>query len=623
MEEQQHQPPEAEPANQSRPTSASAPAPRRPLPPRPRPRSRKRPGLLLPLLLVGLVIMGFVGLFIVVMVAALMSGPSPVKVSGKSVLHLRISGSITAYTPPTPFDGFFEDPPLDLADVRDMIQEAGGDDRIEGIFLEVGPSTLSFSQLEDLRQLLTGFRENEKWIVSFGELWQEREYFLASVADEIYMPPEAIFNLDGFMSRTTYYNRLMAEYGVGIHVEAHGEFKSMADTYRYEGMTEPVREATRALLDTFERVFVREVAASRKLEEAVVGNHMDEFIFQVSEGVERGFLDEVLYRDEVETRISELLSIEDRPRLIKASQYWRGRQGTGFSPGGDGVAVIYATGAIRSGVGGRGLFGDEVIGDITLIEQLKAARRNPRVKAIVIRIDSPGGSQLASDVIWREVRLAAEDKPVYASMGGMAASGGYYIAMACDQIVAQPTTITGSIGVVSMRFDFEGLYEKFLLNVDVVKTGPSADFFDPARSLTPAEIEGWQRRTLDAYRAFVTKAAESRDLEYNVLEQVARGRVWSGEDAMNSGLVDHLGSLEHTIALAAEKAGLQDYQVLRFPIEDDYLGFFKNGPMGAGMSSDAKIKQLIPEPLRILADTVGSSRNTQLMAIAPYHYRID
>ncbi len=590
---------------------------RPPLPPRPR--SRKRNGLFLPLLLVGLVCFAFLSLIFVIFFAALFRGPTPVKITGKSVLRIQLTGNIKAYTAPSALDAFLDQSLLDVADYLDMIGAAADDQRIEGILLEVGFTNLSWAQMEDLREALAKFRMQGKWVIAFGELWQEREYFLASAAQEIYMPPEGVLNLDGFMSRTTFYASFLEKHGIGIHVEAHGEFKSMADGYRYPHMTEPVRQATQALLDTLERQFVTAVAAARELEPELVRERLNETVFQVAEAEAFGFLDAAFYNDQVVSRISELLAIQGKPQLIQDTDFWRGQNP---SVKGDAIAIIYASGGIQSGHGGRSLFGDEVIASESLIQQLKSARKNPRVKAIVLRIDSPGGSQLASDVIWREIKQTSQDLPVFASMGGVAASGGYYLAMACDQIIAQPTTITGSIGVVSYRFDFEKLYEKFLVNVDVVKTSPSADFFDSSRALTQAEVQAWHRRTLTSYRSFVSKAADSRELEYNVLEQAARGRVWSGEDAKQFGLVDHLGSLDLAVTLAAEKAGLVHYQILRYPMEDDFFSLFKNRSFNNQAFSPV-LKQIIPQQLRLLLDTSSKQGGFELMAIAPYHCEID
>ena len=255
-----------------------------------------------------------------------------------------------------------------------------------------------------MREALVDFKSTGKWIVAFGELWQEREYYLASAADEIYMVPEAMLFLDGFRSKTNFYADLLEKYGIGVQVEAYGEYKSFADSYRRTQMSEPHRIATSALLAGIENNFIEGVSEGRGLERATVESGLDEAVYQPEKAVALDLVDDLIYRDQVNAIMAKKLGVESgNLRMVEGSQYL-GTQGTVSSLGRGAIAVIYASGAIQSGSGNQGFFGDTVISSESFIADLKAARENKSVKAIVIRIDSPGGSALASDVMWREIQ---------------------------------------------------------------------------------------------------------------------------------------------------------------------------------------------------------------------------
>ncbi len=593
------------------------PIPRR-RPTRPRPRRN----ILLPILL----ILFFGGVFVLLMgltfLVFLFRGPTPVKVTHHSVLRINLEGSISEYEPPNPFDRFLDRKVLHLQDYVGMIEKAKNDPKIEGILLWIGTTNLGWAQREDLREALSYFRASGKWIITTGEVWEERDYFLACAGDEIYLSPESMLLLDGFMSKTNFYGDLLDKYGIGVHVEAFGEFKSMADGYRYNSMRDPVREATKTLLTSIEQTFLAAVEASGKLDAERFKRELDRAIYEVPVAKELGLLDDVLYLDQIEDLIAKKLGSDAEVHFISDHQYWTSRRDT-FS-GQNAVAVIYASGGIQSGSGRKGVFGDPVIGSAGFIEDLKAARNNDKVKAIVIRIDSPGGSMLASDLIWREIRLTVEKGiPVIASMGNVAASGGYYMAMACDEIVAQPTTITGSIGIVAMRLDFDKLLEKLMVNTEVVKTSPSADFFDFSRTLTPEEKHSLHQRTKVGYETFLTKAARARGLENEEMDHLARGRVWSGDHARDLNLVDHLGSLLSAIEIAAKKADLERYQVISYPLEDRWNFFGSDLPSLSETATPSSLGNLLPYELRLLRDVSNRKNGFHLFTMAPYHLQID
>jgi len=594
-------------------------------PPR-RPRPRKRRSLLLPLLLVGFALAGLFFIVFLAILAFTFGDSQPVRVASGSVLDMTVSGVIAEYQPPGPFDYFLDDKPLQLNQYLSALRKARDDSNIEGVRLRVEPTTLGWAQLQELRNAILDFRKSGKWVVSFGEIWQEREYYLASAADESHMIEDGLLFFDGFMSKSVFYAELMKKYGVGVQVQAFGEYKTYADTFRNAQMSEPHREATAALLAGFERAFCDAVAESRGMTPEAVREALVKAVYQSVEAKEMGLLDGNLYPDQINDKIAERLGLSKAAdlRFVSAQRYAPSVQGSSFS--GDAIAVIYASGAIQPGSAASGILGDRVIGADAFISDLKAARKNPSVKAIVVRIDSPGGAASSSDLIWRELRkTAAMGKPLIASMGTVAASGGYYMAMGCDEILAQPTTITGSIGVVAMRFNLKSLYDEFLLNAEFVKTAPTADFLDTYRPLTEAEMTKFRERTYAAYRSFVSKAAESRGMAFEELEAVARGRVWVGTDAEQRGLVDRLGGLDDAIALAAERAGLSNYRLVRYPLEDDSWESLFSGPFASSRRGALeKWRDLVPYELRLLRDALPSEAAPfQLLALAPHWVDVD
>lgn len=593
--------------------------------PQPQPRSEKR-SLVLPLLIMGVVLFLLVGLIgAAVLAFSFGSGPAPVKASKNSVLDLRIGGEITEYVPPAGLELLFSQNRLFFHDYLDLIREAQNDRHITGIFLRVDPLAIGWAQAQELRGALQRFRDSGKWVVGTGEIWGEKEYYLASVSDEVYLAPEAIVMLDGMMSRVTFYKDALDWAGISVDVAAFKEYKNFADPYRYNKMSETHRQATSELLDGIYTHFLDTVSQSRTLDPTAFRNAIGASIDTAADAIETGLVDGALYLDQVEQRLHEKMQLDSgqKPKLIKADRYYvpARRNVSGNSQ----IALLIASGTIQSGDVERGAFGDAVISSDVFVRNLRKAREDDRVKAVVIRIDSPGGSALASDVIWREIKqTSAAGKPVIASMGTVAASGGYYMAMACDAIYAQPTTITGSIGVISMRISMQELYANLRLHVDVVKTDPLADFYDPYRTLTDSEREEFLARTQSFYTSFVTKAAQSRGMEFEELEQFARGRVWTGSAAHTHGLVDYLGGLNDAIAMAVEKAGLGDqYRIRLMPEEKEFWDMIREDGL-VESRSDQVLKSVLPKQQRMIIDLMNDPQSRGVpAALMPFYIDIE
>ncbi|MDJ0842294.1 MAG: signal peptide peptidase SppA [Acidobacteriota bacterium] len=601
--------------------SDTQPAQRRPVPPNQPPRR----SILLPLLLVGGLGAFFFFIAMVIFIFAFaFPGEAPVKVTKGSVLVVDLRSGAPEYTVSSPFALFGEQKKPSLYDYLAAVDAARTDRRIAGILLKVAPG-LGWAKAQEMRQALAEFRESGKWVVAHGQYWEEPEYYLASVADDVTMVPDSMLHLDGLQATATYYGDLLNKYGVSVHVEAYGEYKSYADSFQRGNMSEYDREATRNLLLRFESIFLDAVAESRGIPREAVKAVLDSAIYRVKEGEDKGLIDAAFYADELRKHLATRLTLDkpEQVNLVSVEDWMMQARSPGY---GEAVAIIYGSGAIQGGTGRRGLFGDEVLSSGDFIEDLRAARKDKRVKAIVLRIDSPGGSLLASDVIWREIRLASEEgKPVYASMGNSAASGGYYMAMGCDRIFAMPATITGSIGVVTMRFSYEELYSNLNVGVDVVKTSPGADFFGNHRELTEAEAAEFSRRTRESYETFVRKAANARDVSFEELDRVARGRAWTGIDALEHGLVDELGGLTRAVEAAAEKAGLSNYSVIRYPLSESYFSMFSRDTLPLSKIQEPGLAQFIPPELRFLGDLVSRNKQSRshTLAVAPYHLKID
>jgi len=592
-------------------------------PRQPEPR-RKRRNFVLPLILLGLFLFLLIGVVAFAFLIFGMRDQKPVKVTPNSAIVLNLSGPISEYVPPAGLELLFNENRYYFHDYLALIEKALEDDKIKGLYLRVEPLSLGWAQVQELRRAFQDFAESGKWIVAYGEIVFEKELYLASVADEVYLPPESMIILDGLMSRTTFYRDALEWAGIKVDVAAFKEYKNFADPYRRQEMSEPHEEAIRVLLQGVETEMIEAIAASRSLSTDEIESALEQAVYEPQEAVDQGLVDGIRYESEIRASIAQRLGVEDvsKLRLVDGLKYYRPDRGKSAS-GGNQIALLYAVGGIQSGSQERGGFGDAVVASDRFVKSIRAARKNKKTKAIVVRIDSPGGSALASDVIWQELRQASEAGiPIIASMGTVAASGGYYIAMGCDAIVAQPTTITGSIGVISMRVDFEELYRNLKVHVDVVKTAPNADFYDPYRPLTESERERFLARTEAFYRSFVTKAAQSRGMSYEQFEPFARGRVWTGSDALQHGLVDELGGLDEAIELAADRAGLDRYSTRIYPEAKDFWDLFQETSLMEARNHST-LAQFIPPDLRLMLDvTRGHQGRFGLVAMMPFEIEI-
>jgi len=521
--------------------------------------------------LVGLFIFTFLMFFLLVIIASSGSNEKLVELKENTVLHLKLNKPILEREVEDPFEGIpmfssLQESGIGLMEFKEAIKHAAEDDKVEGILLETSSLLAGISSISELREALEEFKRSGKFIYSYSELYTEGAYFLSSVADEVYLNPDfSLLEFNGLNLVGIYFKGLFEKLEIEPITFKAGDYKEISEPFDRKDMSPMVKRRNTELLENIHGNILEKVAESRSLSLEVVKNISDSALVNLEEdAITYGLVDKLVYRDEVMDIIKEKLGLDDE-KDINFVSYGKYRNSfTTSNSSKNRIAVIVATGNIVTGKGQN-----NNIGSTKYAKEIKRAADDDKIKAIVLRINSGGGSALASDIMWREIKLASEKKPVIASMSDYAASGGYYMAMACDTILAQPNTITGSIGVFSMLFNMEGfLGNKLGITTDGVKTGHFSDIYSMTKPLSDYEIQYLQKNTMRAYEAFVSKAAEGRSMDKKELESKASGRIWSGDEALENGLVDILGDLDDAIAIAADKAGVaEDYRIRVYPIQ--------------------------------------------------------
>lgn len=447
------------------------------------------------------------------------------------------------------------------------IQKAQNDNSIKGIILRPQNLQLGWGKLAELRNALIKFKESGKVLVSFIENATTRDYFLATASEKIYMPPHGQLFLVGLMSEMMFLKNTFDKIGVKADFEHIGRYKSAADTYTRNSMSGPHRKMINELLDDVFEQLLNAVGQARNITVSELRQIVDKGPFSGEIAVKYNLVDSLMYLKQLDN----LLGDDDEANSISTVAYQRyaREQNFGyqfsFAPK---VALIFAQGTIVSGKSGYNPYYGDVLGSETLSRYIRKAAEDNSIKAIVLRIDSPGGSGLAADAIWHEVELARAQKPLIASMSDVAASGGYYIAMAADTIVAQPGTITGSIGVLTGKFNLKELYNKLGIRKEIINRGKHVDMYSDYRGFTSEERRLIRKQLRDFYDNFVAKAAKGRGRTFHQIDKVARGRVWSGRQALKIGLIDTLGGLDTAFKIAKKMAGLgedEQIQIVVYP----------------------------------------------------------
>lgn len=492
-----------------------------------------------------------------------------VVVSEHSVLHLKLDAQISELQQEDPFAGLpvvgGNVAKIGMLQLKEAIRHAKDDKNIDGIYLEVSYPMTGFSTLEEIRQSLTEFRESGKWVVAYNEVMSEGAYYLASAASEVYLHPEGEIEFNGLTAEVGFYKKLLDKLEIKPQVFRVGEFKSAVEPFLLEKMSAENRTQLQEMVNSIYDHVLTKVSESRKIPKDVLKSVSDKMQIQnASAALEFKLVDSLLYMDQFQASLQKRLGVDDFDdiKMIKYSKYRKSF--SNYKSSKNEIAVIVAEGAIIPGTNNNN---NEVIAADRYVEQLRKARENDNIKAIVLRVNSPGGEFRSSDMIWREIELTKKVKPVIASMSDYAASGGYYLSMGCDTIVAQPHTITGSIGIFGILFDMSGfLGNKLGVTFDEVRTGDFGDTYTVTRPLTQVEKNFIQKNLEDHYNTFTQKAADGRGVNQSDIQSVASGRVWTGAQAKERKLVDVLGGFDDAVKIAATKANVgDDYRVRYYP----------------------------------------------------------
>jgi len=469
-----------------------------------------------------------------------------------------------------------------LNDILNNIEKARLDTNIRGIFLELSQIQAGIATVEEIRNALIDFKKSGKFIVAFSNAFSQKSYYLASVADKLYLNPGGSVDFIGLSAELMFFKKTLEKLDIEPEVIRHGKFKSAMEPFMYDKMSPENREQIRTYVGSIWNHMVEQIAVSRNITSEKLNDFADSLlIWNNSSAVAYGLIDASIYKDQVLDTLARLIQIDNAKdlSLVSFHKYLnvpKTRQNKAFTR--NKIAVIYAEGDVLIGEQGEGYIGSEKIA-----RTIRKARQDSAIKAIVFRVNSGGGSALASEVIWRELYLARQVKPVIASMGDLAASGGYYILAAADTIVASPNTITGSIGVFGLLVNAGDFFENKLgITTDVENTNTHSDFASIYRPLSGSERVVLQKMVDEFYKTFVTRVSEGRSLPFESIDKIGEGRVWSGENAKERGLVDVMGGLSDAIDIAAKKAGLDNYRIIELPKLEDPFTMIMNELTGDG-----------------------------------------
>ncbi|MDO8999116.1 MAG: signal peptide peptidase SppA [Bacteroidota bacterium] len=496
-----------------------------------------------------------------------------------SVLKLVLDGQIIDREKDNPFKDLGDFGPFGDQDghglntLLNKIAKAKTDDRVKGIYIYSKSLEAGFATIEELRNALTDFKKSGKFIYCYGEYYGQKEYYLASVANKIFLNPQGSLDWKGLSMSLMFFKNAFEKLGVEVQVFRHGRFKSAVEPFLLDKMSASNRLQSETFLNSIWSTILTSVSDERKISIEELNKMANTLAIRFPEDAIGTLIDNALYEDEVILELKKKIGITDKDKinLVDFDKYEpKDKKVKGLDS--KRIAVIYASGSISSGHGG-----DDEIGSDALTKTIKAARLDDKIKAIVLRVNSPGGSALASDVIWREIMLAKKIKPVIVSMGNLAASGGYYISCGADRIFAQANTITGSIGVFGIIPNIQkALDQKLGITIDTVNTNLHSDVGGALRSVSASEYSYIQSGVEKVYDVFTKRVAEGRKMSQADVDSIGQGRVWTGKDALKINLVDEIGGMDAALAYAAKKANLTEYKLIELPKQKSPFDAFLN-----------------------------------------------
>ncbi len=545
--------------------------------------------------ILGIIISTFILFLFLIIIIAASSKEKPVEVKENTILVVKLNEQIVERTVDSPLNNFSYGPftmtrAMGLNDILDNINKAKFDENISGIFMELTAIPAGIGTVEEIRNALIDYKESGKFLICYSDILTQKAYYLASVADTIYLNPAGELTLMGFGAQVMFYKEALDKLGVEVQIIRHGTYKSAVEPFMLNEMSDENREQTLAWIGTIWEHTLKGISEEREIAVEKLNEFADNMTIKNAQlALDNGLIDGIMYKDQVINELKKLTNTEEKKNLrsISLRKYTKVpkiKEQRGWSK--DKVAVIYAYGTITLGNMGEGYISSERIS-----KTIRNARRDSSIKAIVLRINSGGGGSLASEVIRREIELAREVKPVVASFGDVAASGGYYIAAQADTILCEPNTITGSIGVFAIvPYAGKFLNNKLGINIDVAKTNPHADMGSPFRALTEDEKSVIRFGVEEVYNDFLKYVGEGRSMTREEVDAIGQGRVWSGMNALEIGLVDMYGGKLKSIEIAAEMAGLEKYRIVELPeLEDPLEQFLRE------LSENAKMRTISRE----------------------------
>ena len=564
-------------------------------------------GFILANMIIGL----FSVFFMIAMIAGASTGSAPVVENG-SVLKIDLQNPIVERAEDNPFENmdfgsYYSTASTGLDDILNSLKAAADDNRIKGIYLNLKSVSANPATLTAIRDALKAFKESDKFIYAYSETYSQSAYYLASAADKVFLNTKGGLDFRGVAFQVMFYKNLLNKLGVDVQVVRHGKFKSAVEPYILDKMSPANREQMEVLAHSLWHSFAQEISVDRRISEDSLNVMADNLLISTAEDALRYHLvDGLVYRNQFEDIMKQKLQLEkdEDIKFISLNQYKK----TITEPrkrSANKIAVIYAVGEIVDGKGGS-----SIIGSTSLCKEIREAYKNEKVKAIVLRVNSPGGSALASEVIWNEIEQAkAAGKIVVTSMGDYAASGGYYISCNSDMILAQPNTLTGSIGVFGIIPNVQKMMkDKLGVNVDIAQSNKHATGIGVFKPMDETEYNFMLTQIEDIYATFTQRVSDGRNMPVERVDEIGQGRVWSGVDALELGLVDKLGSLDDAVVAAAELAKISEYDVDYYPLKKSWLDKILNS-----MNDEDAVAKMMRSELGDLYYTYEAFKNVMTM----------
>lgn len=553
------------------------------------------------------------------MISSLSSSSHYVPKSDEKVLKLSLKGGLTEITSESPFGSLFgKETSLSLYDILSAIEEAKENDQIRGIYLDASYLATGTANVDAIRRELVDFKKSGKFIVAYADNYTQQCYYLSSVADKVFLNPQGLLQLTGLASQTTFYKGILKKAGIEMLVFKVGTYKGAVEPF----LLDKLSDANRAQITSYQQGIwhniVDNIASVRNISENDV-NHFADNGFMFAPGVkavECGLVDELKYREDVENYVKDLADVRSDKKLktVSVAQMKSMKKNSAVKKG-DQIAVVYAEGEITS-VDNVSQYSDDNYITEKLVDELIRLKKDDKVKAVVLRVNSPGGSGYISEQIWKQVNELKQNKKIVVSMGNVAASGGYYISCAANKIISEANTLTGSIGVFGIFPNATGLFDKLDLTTDVVKTNKYSDFGDISRPMRDDERALMQGYIEHFYDVFLLRCAEGRDMTKEEIDHIGQGRVWTGEQALEIGLVDEIGDIDRAIEVAADLAGLTDYNIKTVSGSSDPLTDFLKKQIGEIKSSI--VKDALGEDYELFNVIHTIRRTSGIQARLPY-----